>query len=271
MQNSKKFPGSQGRTGHDIAIQPLFSQSEILDLPLFKGIKVAACRLKISPQQINLAHRYLSPAEDKTFRRFTFPRRAAQWLAGRLCAKAAALSVISDSCPGPPAWQQIEINNQAGGRPFIVPGSAGPVPDISISHSGSQAAAMAVWPFLCGLDLQAIKDTSRIKSRFTSPEEEILLLRQGDSLNQSPKAMFIMLWSIKEAVRKAFPLHPLPGFLDLNLQSLTTTPGGFSGRIACRRSGMPDILPFFAFIENNYAAALIINRKPGKTPDNYFN
>ncbi len=271
MQNSKKFPGLQGQTSHDIAIQPLFSQTEILDLPLFKGIKVAACRLKISPQQGNLVHRYLSPAEDRAFQRFTFPQRASQWLAGRLCAKAAALSVISAPCPASSAWRQIEIENQAGGRPFITLNSAWPVPDISISHSGIQAAAMAVLPFLCGLDLQEIKDTTRIKSRFASPEEEIILLRQGARANQSPKAMFTMLWSIKEAVRKAFPLQPLPGFLDLTIQSLTTIPGGFSGCIACRRSDMPGILPFFALIENNYAAALTINRASGKTPDNYFN
>ncbi len=270
MQNSKKFPGSPGRAKLDIAIQPLLSQTEILNLPIFKGINVAACRLKIGPQQADLAHRYLNPAERGVLRQFTFPRRAAQWLAGRLCAKAAALSVISTSSPSPAAWQQIEINNQPSGRPFIAPSSAGPIPDISISHSGNQAAALAVRPFLCGLDLQEIKNTSRIKSRFANPEEEILLLRQGTVLNQSPKAMFIMLWSIKEAVRKAFPLHPLPGFLDLNLQSLSTTTGGFSGRIACRRSDMPDILSFFAFIENNYAAAFIINREPGTTADNYL-
>ncbi len=270
MQNSKKFPGSQGRTNHDIAIQPLFSQPEILDLPLFKGIEVAACRLKISPQQGNLAHRYLSPAEGRILRRFTFPQRAAQWLAGRLCAKAAALSVISASSPGSPAWQQIEIDKQASGRPFIALSSAGSVPDISISHSGTQAAAMAIRPFLCGLDLQEIKDTSRIKSRFVNPAEELIILRQGARANQSPKATFTMLWSIKEAVRKAFPLHPLPGFLDLSLQSLTPIPGGFSGRIACRRSDMPAILSVFAFIENNYAAALTINREPGTTPDNYL-
>ncbi|MFW8601194.1 4'-phosphopantetheinyl transferase family protein [Desulfobacterota bacterium M19] len=268
MQNSKKFPGSQGQTSHDIAILPLLSQTEISNLPLFRGIKVAACRLKISPQQADLAHRYLSPAEGMTLRRFTFPRRAAQWLAGRLCAKAAALSVISTSCPGSAAWQQIEIDNQADGRPFIASSSTCPVPDISISHSGTEAAAMAVWPFLCGLDIQEIKSTSRLKSRFASPEEEILLLRQGTRFNQSPEAMFIMLWSIKEAVRKAFPLQPLPGFLDLNIQSLTAAPGGFSGHISCRRSDMPDILSFFAFIEKNYAAALIINQEPGKTPDN---
>ncbi|HFQ80899.1 MAG TPA: 4'-phosphopantetheinyl transferase superfamily protein [Desulfobacterales bacterium] len=270
MQNSKKFPPSDGRASHKIAIQPLFSKTIISELPLFKGIKTAAFRLTISPQQANLAHRYLSPAEDRILRRFTFPKRAAQWLAGRLCAKAAALEVISASRPGFPAWRQIEINNQADGRPFITPRGTGLVPDISISHSGVQAAALAVWPFLCGLDIQEIRDTSRIKSRFASPEEEIMILRHGAGANQSSRAMFTMLWSIKEAVRKAFPLHPLPGFLDLNLQSLTTVPGGFSGRVACRRSDMPDNLSFFAFIENNYAAALTINRESGTTPDNFF-
>ncbi len=266
MQNSKKFPRQFDQTSHDIAIQTLFSKAVILDLPLFKGIKVAAYRLKISPEQRNFAHRYLSPAESRVFRRFTFPQRADQWLAGRLCAKAAALSLIPASGPSPPAWREIEINNHISGRPFIAlsGASASPIPDISISHSGIQTAAMAVWPFLCGLDLQEIRDTSRIRSRFATPEEEIIILRQGAESNQPPKAMFTMLWSIKEAVRKAFPLHPLPGFLDLSLQALATIPGGFSGRITCQRSGMPDILSFFAFIENNYTVALTINCEPDK-------
>ncbi len=259
MQNSKKFPRQFDQTSRDIAIQALFPKAIILDLPLFKGAKVAAYRLKISPKQRNLAHCYLSPAEFRVFRRFTFPQRANQWLAGRLCAKAAAMSLTPVSGSNHTAWREIEINSHISGRPFIALRGTSSIPDISISHSGIQAAAMAVWPFLCGLDLQEIRDTSRIRSRFATPEEEIIILHQGAESNQPPKAMFTMLWSIKEAVRKAFPLHPLPGFLDLSLQALATIPGGFSGRITCRRLGMPGILSFFAFIEHNYTVALTIN------------
>jgi len=226
MQNSKCFSGPQPT--ESIFASPLFSPPRIkrftalFDCPgelAVRSFDLTALHNKGEHQSEELAEFYLNPAERQKFKSFNLAKRKVAWLAGRICAKNAVQAVWQRDFRTRADWHNLRISSDSAGRPFLE--TARPmrltIPDISITHSGNQAAALASLHHLCGLDLQKINSTViRVKSHFASPAELDLLLANRTFMSE--KAALTMLWSGKEAVRKAFPCRPLPGFMDLRLQ-----------------------------------------------------
>jgi phosphopantetheinyl transferase len=172
----------------------------------------------------NIAKEWLSNVELTRFESFKFKKRRQEWLAGRICAKMALYDYFCTYSPEREMESRTELSimNLDTGRPFPT-GRKGErlvdAPDLSISHSGSLALALAA-KTCCGIDIQQMKDTLiRIKKRFCTEEEERLLMT---TLGKGPLVHLALLWSAKEAIRKALGHSVMPGFLDLILTSADT-------------------------------------------------
>ncbi len=187
----------------------------------FPGTRFSAAMLEIeycwnavyTPADLSC---WLSAKEREQLTGYTLAKRKSEWLAGRISAKLATASLNHNTATTD--FTQVEIGNLPGGRPYV---NLHGLPclheklDISISHSGTMAAALAADRY-CGIDVQFCNDTLiRVQDRFCSqPEEKILLNYFGESAWKRPLSS---LWTAKEALRKAFSHQVVPGFLQLNL------------------------------------------------------
>ena len=169
----------------------------------------------------------LAADELATLRSFTLPKRREQWRAGRICAKQAIARYLQRHFPALPCpdARDIRIGNRPSGRPFIDtanPALAGL--DLSISHSGGFAAAL-VSATACGIDIQEDAPAlERVSERFCRGEERDLLpCLPGSGAMQRLN----LIWTAKEAARKAARDARMPGFLELALAAPAITAAGW--------------------------------------------
>jgi 4'-phosphopantetheinyl transferase EntD len=167
---------------------------------------------------------WLSTGERDHFSHFKLKKRKKEWLAGRICAKIAVQEYFSIHCHDRmmPACTEFSIANSATGRPLLIWNTGEPSeqgPDISISHSGSLALAIAAQT-CCGVDIQKTRDALvRVRERFCTGREEQLLLSAVHK--DQPLIPLTLLWAAKEAAKKALSITEMPGFLDLVLARIT--------------------------------------------------
>ena len=157
----------------------------------------------------------LAAGEWAALASYSLPKRRAQWFTGRICAKQAIASYLRkhlQQLPCPDS-RDILIGNLSTGRPYIETRLAELNGlDLSISHSGDFAAAL-VSTTACGIDIQEDSPSlERVRERFCRESERQLLqeLPGGDGT-----ARLNMLWTAKEAARKAARDSRMPGFLEL--------------------------------------------------------
>jgi phosphopantetheinyl transferase len=160
----------------------------------------------------------LNDLEQAALAAFKLPKRRAQWLTGRLCAKQAVIGYCREHLPQLPlpAANRIHIRNSPSGRPYLDCGRADlNCLDISISHSGEYAIALvASGP--CGVDIQKDSESLlRVRSHFCLDPESDLLQRCLPDLDHGRR--LTLLWTAKEAAKKALSLGKMPGFLTLLL------------------------------------------------------
>ena len=206
--------------------------------------------------KLSHANQYLVKSELKTFFSYTFPKRQVEWLGGRIAAKNAANTLLPELNRN---WLDITIQPDESGRPYLYSNLDTPIPDISITHSGSQAAALAVIDSLCGLDLQKINATAhKVKKRFCSLSEEQLLKQHlGNTYHQNQQ--FTALWTAKEAVRKAIPLKPLMGFMEIELKEINPfNNSSFLATFVCMRKNAEQEVKTVLSSWQDYAWALTI-------------
>ena len=170
----------------------------------------------------NIAARYLSSLEQEYFAGLTSEKRKREWLGGRFAAKYAAAELFvrkNIELPG----SALAVIADENGRPFLAADSREMIlPDISISHSGNLAAAMAVDKGYCGIDVQKITDrVIKIAQRFCSSDEKRIMDTFFHASRQKQSTLFTKLWAAKEAIRKVANLSSLPGFLELTLTEIT--------------------------------------------------
>lgn len=165
----------------------------------------------------------LSRRELARLKTFSLAKRKREWFGGRLAAKYAVkrLLALTEPLPDTSAMADYAILADENGRPFISADAQNmvqPVPDISISHSGSFAAALAVHRGYGGIDLQKITPkVLKVKNRFCTPGEERILLDSYSAAPESITGVLTKLWAAKEALRKMIRLPVLPGFLEMQL------------------------------------------------------
>lgn len=164
--------------------------------------------------------RYLSGREQEKLEKFISDKRQREWFGGRIAAKYVTAKLLLENDQVPP-WRDLAVLGDENGRPFLALAERNTVmPDISISHSGGLAAAMAVGRGRCGIDIQRFSGrVLKVRERFCTAEEERLLRSSFASHPQT--AVLTRLWAAKEALRKVVNSRSLPGFLDLNLMVIT--------------------------------------------------
>lgn len=161
----------------------------------------------------------LAPEELNRAGNFTISKRQDEWLTVRICAKLAALqyhnSISTTHFPLQPA--QIHIVSSDTGRPCL----AGELPpelkiaDISLSHGAGYGLALVADTW-CGVDIQEPRESLlKVREKFCTPEEEELLQH---NLADLPELQHLtLIWTAKEAAKKALSHTRMPGFLELIL------------------------------------------------------
>ncbi|MFN3430587.1 MAG: 4'-phosphopantetheinyl transferase family protein [Candidatus Sericytochromatia bacterium] len=144
---------------------------------------------------LDRAEAVLGPDERALLARYTFPKRRADWLLGRLAAKEAVRAA------GQADWalEAIAVTPLPGGRPtFTAPGGALADWRVSISHGHGRAGAI-VAPGPVGLDLEQFRSIPEKGWRFfLGPEEREWLAAEP----LGPQGE-IVVWALKEAAYKA--------------------------------------------------------------------
>lgn len=169
----------------------------------------------------DIAADLLSEDEKKILAGFNYPKRRREWLGGRLTAKVAVLNALHLPCR-PEDIAAVSILPKPDGSPQpggpLLSGKTGV--SLSISHSDRYAMAMASADGRCGIDIQRLSDkTVRVADRFSVAKERELLRTAYDW--QSPQQYLTMLWSAKEALKKAMlPDQPVI-FQGVVLQAVT--------------------------------------------------
>lgn len=229
------------------AVAELFS-SHLYGAVLLRQDEIAAT---CPPEQ------FLSEQELERYQNYRLPKRRCEFLGGRICAKL-ALQQYHSELPLPP--QLIEIISAPGGRPLFSLPAVTILDDLhlSISHGGELVGAV-VANSPCGLDLQPIKDNLvRVREKYCLPKEDRLLQSSLSALEEQWR--LVLLWTAKEAVKKALSYRHMYGFLELELTALRPLASscfGLSLRLtADKRTGNFSDLLVAAAIIDGYGVAL---------------
>jgi len=163
--------------------------------------------------------------EINRYHLYQLAKRRGEFLAGRICAKMALIAYGAGTGQNLLAPAALEITNDENGRPFIhTTSETGEVPQISITHGGAYAAALAAQG-PCGIDLQPHKENLlRVREKYCMTTEERRLCRFLPEMTEV--ARLALLWTAKEAAKKALACRHMPGFLQLELLSAKKIDGG---------------------------------------------
>ncbi len=121
--------------------------------------------------------------------------RQAQWLAGRVLVQRILAATALTKVPLP-------LQNDATGRPFLA--GAGPVPAVSLSHSGAWVAALLAPPGTpVGVDVEVVRDKAQRIARKFLNDDELAAVKSFISSNAAAdNELFSLLWSAKETLYK---------------------------------------------------------------------
>ena len=222
------------------------------------------------PQELNgheheIASQWLTRDEQKQMDKYTFAKRKLEWLSGRICAKTAALDLLSNRGEKTmPSASEFSIQSSPSGRPYLDPATfsfASPGIDISISHSHALAIGLAGYG-RCGIDIQYVSDTLfKVKHRFCSDIEAVLL----DQLPAEELTQLGLLWVAKEALRKSFSETRIVGFTELVLTRADVEEGHYLLYFQPDIEGVSysgsDLLPVICHYSNSYALAISLQSK----------
>lgn len=206
----------------------------------------------------------LHPREAALLSGYRFDKRRSEYLTGRICAKIAIQGFLQLSrTPALPLRSgDIEIAGTVSGRPVVrVPAAhAGAMKmDISISHSGDYGVALATGS-KCGIDLQLRQARLvRVQEKYCSADEcKVLAAFLPD---HDPLARLALLWTAKEAAKKALSYWQMPGFLDLQVTKLKSLRDSvvFCLRIIpVQNRHMPEEVRVVAGLFGDYALAICL-------------
>ena len=144
---------------------------------------------------------WLSTLEQTRYQQFRFPKKSQDWLSGRWAAKSLINTIFSERKPN--SLDQLCVQNESSGAPFIEWHGKRLDGSLSISHRGGLAAA-AYCPepdVTIGIDLELIEAKSQgfVEDYFTAQEATWVL-----SLSEDQQALAAsLLWSGREAILKA--------------------------------------------------------------------
>jgi phosphopantetheinyl transferase len=148
-----------------------------------------------------VARQYLSP-DERDGHAGRNPRAARRWLLGRIAAKDALRSWLWAHGAGPLYPAQLQIGNDAAGRPFAT-GAGSDDLVLSLAHSGPFAVALVGPPGAAvGIDVELVDDAPAETALLTVAERDLL---DTIAAPGSPeRARWVTrFWTAKESVAKA--------------------------------------------------------------------
>lgn len=163
----------------------------------------------------------LSTAEMHKLTNFSYKKRYAEWLGGRLAAKYGLELFRKKTKQTPLAPNTVSILADEHGRPYLETEFSTPL-SISISHSKGYAAAYVSPKQSCGIDIQQVTSKMlNVAEKFTTETEKSLF---RDSENHL--LTLTIIWVAKEAVKKSL-LHDQPiTFKGTKVVKVETTGAG---------------------------------------------
>ena len=146
----------------------------------------------------------LSREEMDILSTLSLDKRRKEWLGGRFAAKYATAGLFEqvESQKHDMHWSRYAIIVDKNGRPYISADNKNstniPMPDISISHSGSMAVAMAVQKGFCGVDIQKVtQKVFKVSDRYCSHNEKQILEKFFPVEPEKQAAPLTKLWAAK--------------------------------------------------------------------------
>ncbi len=205
----------------------------------------------------------LHPNEIARFGNYRLNKRRAEFLTSRISAKMALKNFwTSAGLDIPAALCHLEITSDGNGRPIVCPDCLKdlPAPEISISHGGEYAASL-VAESPCGIDVQQQKQNLlRVREKYCTISERQLLAELLPDM--APLSRLLLLWTAKEAAKKALSYQQMPGFLELELtSSVKSLPHSSFFTLAVRvrdNDRLPDFVTALATIFADYGLAICI-------------
>ena len=176
----------------------------------------------------NILATCLSSEEMALYANYAYEKRKREWLGGRLAAKVALLA-LSGSQFSVENFSTISVLPRENGSPVISSPStfSGPIPSISISHSGNYAVGMAADAASCGIDIQQISEkTKRVADKFCTSDELVLLSNYAKNISKLEQLN--LLCSAKEALKKSLLSDQPSIFQGVTLSSIDTQSDPFS-------------------------------------------
>lgn len=171
----------------------------------------------------------LSPGELRRAGDFSLKKRQDEWLTCRICAKMAVLDYhnAAKETPSPLQPSQIHIANKDTGRPFLE-GALTPElkrADLSLSHGAGYGLALVADTW-CGVDIEEPRQSlMKVREKLCTPEEEEILQHYLGDLTELQH--LTLIWTAKEAAKKALSHSRMPGFLELILTEAEPHTGGW--------------------------------------------
>ncbi|HEY0790562.1 MAG TPA: 4'-phosphopantetheinyl transferase superfamily protein [Chthoniobacterales bacterium] len=196
-------------------------------LPLSRGERQFEACLALAfahdyPKLAGRAHEVLAPAEAACFSGFQFEPRRRSYLLGRYAAKLALQQLIPGS-----SLKALEIGAGVFGQPLVLHPSPVP-PDVTISHSGDLAVALA---FPAGHPMGV--DVEQIDPERLTTIQSVMSARERAWAGHSPREQIILstlVWTAKEALSKTLFCGLMSPMEIFNLSELRPTgPGTWEG------------------------------------------
>ncbi|WP_159441335.1 4'-phosphopantetheinyl transferase family protein [Desulfopila aestuarii] len=206
----------------------------------------------------------LNDKEIATAESFSLEKRQNEWLTTRVCAKMAALQYHATITGSPISLspREIYISNNQTGRPELDGTLTQELQstDLSISHGAGFGLAL-IADSRCGIDIQEPRDSIiRVRDKFCTPEEEELL---HHTLGELPERHYLtLLWTAKEAGKKALSHMRMPGFGELILTDLEPHTGGWAIHflVSTRQfQGYPATLTVAAELYDGYSISICLS------------
>lgn len=160
---------------------------------------------------------------------YKLTKRQNEWLTGRLCSKLAATDFILNSSNHSDNLRpdQLNVENDATGRPFISTPARINIDNIEVSltHGAGYAIAL-VTDSPCGIDIEAPRPTLlKVREKFSTFDEAQKLLLYFSDIDELHQ--LTLLWTAKEAVKKALGKTRMPGFQEIILLELEPHSNGW--------------------------------------------
>jgi len=203
------------------------------------SVKASCWSCQNEDEDLLQAEPILTSGEKSIYQTINHKNRKMQWLGCRL-----ALASVIDLNPVP-----ISYNNH--GKPYLA-GSAG---FLSLSHSGTLAAAIYSSLHPVGIDIELIRSRiERVANRFLLPEELAFLPGAG---RMEP---LTLCWSVKEAVYKIFGTPEIDLQRDIVIEPfeyLCSPSGTLTARLRVSEKVLPVEIRWYRLEEAMLACAIL--------------